>query len=639
MCGIVGVLSLRDKTISRQELEKSLDLISYRGPDASGVFEDEKIILGHRRLSIIDLLGNANQPMKLKCKKFNKDLVIVFNGEIYNYVILAVQLKKLGHTFSSNSDTEIILHSFEEWGSDCFKKFRGMFAFAIWDSEKQELILARDRFGIKPLYYYQDNDYFIFASEIKAILNFQNVKKKINHSAVHLFLQQGWISQPQTFYENIFALESGSFMIVKNGEITKDAFTDIQNDFLQEKEKISLGDAVKKVKTALLGSVSAHLVSDVEVGAFLSGGVDSSVLVALMRELGQEKITTVSAVFPGTIYNEAGKIKLVSEKFKTNHIDVKISGQDFVENLDNIFEHIDQPTVDGVNTYFVSLAAKKAGLKVVLSGLGGDELFYGYPSFTDIPKLLKLSPFLKSLLGKMMLKDFFATDNFNQKIAKLLQVSNSGEGMKMLKSRKTYFSAFQRQKRFTVFDIYLSYRGLFSDEQIQLLEARGEKWDVGSDKLEIENKKEKIDDVLSLISYLEFSNYMKNQLLRDSDVFSMAHSIELRTPFVDDVLLKTITRIPSEYKIKNGVKKFLLKEAFKNQLPDEILKQKKQGFVLPIDLWLKNEAKDLIKNELLSSEIFERQTIKLLLNKFYGNKLHWSRIWSLFVLNRFVKKI
>ena len=203
MCGIVGVLSLRDKTISRQELEKSLDLITYRGPDASGVFEDEKIILWHRRLSIIDLLGNANQPMKLKCKKFNKDLVIVFNGEIYNYVILAVQLKKLGHTFSSNSDTEIILHSFEELGSDCFKKFRGMFAFAIWDSEKQELILARDRFGIKPLYYYQDNDYFIFASEIKAILNFQNVKKKINHSAVHLFLQQGWISQPQTFYENI----------------------------------------------------------------------------------------------------------------------------------------------------------------------------------------------------------------------------------------------------------------------------------------------------------------------------------------------------------------------------------------------------------------------------------------------------
>lgn len=622
MCGLVGILSIRDKKIDKDELAKSLTAISYRGPDAEGLYDDEKIILGHRRLSIIDLSENANQPMRLKCRKSSRDIIIAFNGEIYNYKELLKELENSGHKFNSNSDTEVILHSFEEWGSDCFKKLRGMFAVALWDKANEKLILARDRFGIKPLYYYKNENYFVFASEIKAILNFNFVQKQINWRAVKNFLNQGWISQPQTIFENIFALESGMILKINKSGLSVECFADIKDDFLREKEKIGFNDAVKKTKSALLNSVSTHLVSDVEVGCFLSGGIDSSALVALMKELKQEKITTVSTIFKNTKYDESEKIKIVSEKFKTNHINLEISGRDFLENLDNIFSHIDEPTADGVNTYFVSMAAKKAGLKVVLSGLGGDELFWGYPSFIDIPKIIKFMPLLKNSLAQKILYSKLKNNPFNQKLAKLREFT---------RSNREYTNQAQI---YELLKIYLTYRGLFTNDQIEKILNR----QIGNCELKIENYEQKFDDIQHMLSYFEFVYYMRNQLLRDSDVFSMAHSIELRVPFIDNVFLETIIKIPNKYKFKNRVSKFLLREALKNLLPNEILNQKKQGFVLPIDLWLKNEARELVKNEMLSSKIYNRDVINSLLNKFYSGKLHWSRIWSLFVLNKFLHK-
>ena len=619
MCGIFGVISKKNNL---EKYQNVLNVLKHRGPDDEGVFISKNIFLGQRRLAIIDLSPSGKQPMSLKCKKTQSKLIVNFNGEIYNYKDLKRELENLGHSFFSNSDTEVILHSYEEWGYEAFSKFRGMFAIALYDENKKELILIRDRFGIKPLYYYFDENNFVFASEIKAFWSIDFIKKEIRNGASEEFLFFGYILQPNTFYKNIFALEAGHYLKIKinneNFEIKKEKFADIKDYYLLPKEKISLEEAIKKTKEALLDSLKYHLVSDVEVGLFLSGGIDSTVLLYLMRELKQEKIKTVSAIFPKTIYDESEKISELVQKFNTNHLELKITGKDFLENLDNIFYHMDEPTIDGVNTYFVSLAAKKAGLKVVLSGLGGDELFYGYPSFFDLTKINKIKPILKYLGIGYLLKLF--TGEFNIRLNKLADIINA----KNLE------------------EAYLIYRRIFGNynpKHPNVYEFtnntnENNKFN-NSDDSHIRTNSYNSD--YGFISFLEMSYYLKNQLLRDSDVFSMAHSIELRVPFVDNILFEKIVPIPDEYKIKNNISKFLLKEIIKDKVSEKILKQKKQGFVVPIELWLKNEAKEILQKEILNNNIFDRKKTEKMLNLFYQNKLHWSRIWAIFVLNRFTK--
>ncbi len=618
MCGILGVLSKKNNL---EKYKNVLNVLKHRGPDDEGIFINENIFLGQRRLAIIDLSPSGKQPMSLKCKKTQSKLIVNFNGEIYNYKDLKRELENLGHSFFSNSDTEVILHSYEEWGNEAFSKFRGMFAIALYDEDRKELSLIRDRFGIKPLYYYFDENNFVFASEIKAFWSIDFIKKEIRDGAPEEFLFFGYLLQPNTFYKNIFALEAGHYLKIRlndeNFEIKKEKFADIKDYYLLPKEQISLEEAIKKTKEALLDSLKYHLVSDVEVGLFLSGGIDSTILLYLMRELKQEKIKTVSAIFPKTIYDESEKINELVQKFNTNHLELKITGKDFLENLDNIFYHMDEPTIDGVNTYFVSLAAKKAGLKVVLSGLGGDELFYGYPSFFDLTKINKIKPILKYLGIGYLLKLF--AGEFNIKINKLADIINS----KNLK------------------EAYLIYRRIFGNYNPKYLNVyeftnntnENNKFNNSGDSNIRTNS---YNSDYDLISFLEMSYYLKNQLLRDSDVFSMAHSIELRVPFVDNVLFEKIVPIPDEYKIKNNISKFLLKEIIKDKVSEKILNQKKQGFVVPIELWLKNEAKEILQKEILNNNIFDRKKIEKMLNLFYQNKLHWSRLWAIFVLNRFL---
>jgi asparagine synthase (glutamine-hydrolysing) len=604
MCGIFGVLSKKNNL---EKYQNVLNVLKHRGPDDEGVFINENIFLGQRRLAIIDLSPLGKQPMSLKCKKTQSKLIVNFNGEIYNYKELKRELENLGHSFFSNSDTEVILHSYEEWGNEAFSKFRGMFAIALYDENKKELILIRDRFGIKPLYYYFDENNFVFTSEIKAFWSIDFIKKEIRDGAPEEFLFFGYLLQPNTFYKNIFVLEAGHYLKIRlndeNFEIKKEKFADIKDYYLLPKEKISLEEAIKKTKEALLDSLKYHLVSDVEVGLFLSGGIDSTVLLYLMRELKQEKIKTVSVIFPKTIYDESEKINELVQKFNTDHLELKITGKDFLENLDNIFYHMDEPTIDGVNTYFVSLAAKKAGLKVVLSGLGGDELFYGYPSFFDLTKINKIKPILKYLGIGYLLKLFVG--EFNIKLNKLADIINS----KNLK------------------EAYLIYRRIFNHNLYHNTNLRIST-NLSDDEV--------FSSYYSQISFLEMSYYLKNQLLRDSDVFSMAHSIELRVPFVDNILFEKIAPIPDEYKIKNNISKILLKEIIKDKVSEKILNQKKQGFVMPIELWLKNEAKEILQKELLNNNIFDRRKTEKMLNLFYQNKLHWSRLWAIFVLNRFL---
>jgi asparagine synthase (glutamine-hydrolysing) len=619
MCGILGVLSKKNNL---EKYKNVLNVLKHRGTDDEGIFINENIFLGQRRLAIIDLSPSGKQPMSLKCKKTQSKLIVNFNGEIYNYKELKRELENLGHSFFSNSDTEVILHSYEEWGNEAFSKFRGMFAIALYDENKKELILIRDRFGIKPLYYYFDENNFVFASEIKAFWSIDFIKKEIRNGAPEEFLFFGYLLQPNTFYKNIFVLEAGHYLKIRlndeNFEIKKEKFADIKDYYLLPKEKISLEEAIKKTKEALLDSLKYHLVSDVEVGLFLSGGIDSTVLLYLMRELKQEKIKTVSAIFPKTIYDESEKINELVQKFNTNHLELKITSKDFLENLDNIFYHMDEPTIDGVNTYFVSLAAKKAGLKVVLSGLGGDELFYGYPSFFDLTKINKIKPILKYLGIGYLLKLF--AGEFNIKLNKLTDIINSKNLEEAYLIYRRIFGKYNpKYPNVYEFTNNTNENNKFNNSDDSYIRTNSYNSDYG------------------FISFLEMSYYLKNQLLRDSDVFSMAHSIELRVPFVDNVLFEKIVPIPDEYKIKNNISKFLLKEIIKDKVSDKILKQKKQGFVVPIELWLKNEAKEILQKELLNNNIFDRKKIEKMLNLFYQNKLHWSRLWAMFVLNRFTK--
>ncbi len=613
MCGLFGIVS---KNLKKNYYSQNLSILSHRGPDDQGFFEDDNVFLGQRRLAIIDLSPIANQPMFLNCPKSKRKLSLIFNGEIYNYKELKKELQNLGHNFFSNSDTEVILHSYEEWGINSFQKFRGMFACALYDLDKKELLLFRDRFGIKPLYYYFDEKNFAFSSEIKAFWNLDFIKKEINKKSIVDFLKLGYILQPETFFKNIFALEPGSVLLVKleneKFSLTKQKFADIFDYYLLEKENISLENSILKAKETLIDSIFYHLVADVEVGLFLSGGIDSTILLYLMRELEHQKIKTVSAIFPDTPYDESYKINELIKIFSPEHQELKISGKDFLENLENIFYFMDQPTIDGVNTYFVSLAAKKAELKVVLSGLGGDELFYGYPSFFDLPKFRKI----KKVLKLLQFEKIFQLENFifNPKLSKLSELIKADN----------------------LFEEYLIYRSVFTENQIKNILIPEVLDTLEFNKIADENYG-RIKDILSQISYFEINYYLRNQLLRDSDVFSMAHSIELRVPFVDNILFEKIIPIPDEYKIKDKISKFLLKEIIKDKVSEKIIYQKKQGFVLPIEIWLKNEARNIIKEELLKSQIYKREKIEKLLNLFFNNKLHWSRIWSLFVLNRFLK--
>jgi asparagine synthase (glutamine-hydrolysing) len=597
MCGIAGILCKGNIDL-KKILNNFQKVLKHRGPDAKGFFIDSKngldIGLAHTRLSIIDLSESANQPM---CNE-GGDIHIIFNGEIYNYRELRKKLIKK-HKFKSDSDTEVILHLYEEKKEKLLNDLRGMFAFAIWDSKERKLFLARDRFGIKPIYYFFSDDLFIFSSEIKAILKTNLVKKELNLVSIAFFLLNGYIPAPNTIYKKINSLEPGHFLLVEKERIIKKRYYNLKNIFLNF-ENISEEKAIKKTRNYLIDSIKHHFVSDVPVGVFLSGGIDSSALVSLARQAKQKNIKTISVIFPGTNYDESKYAKIIADKFKTEHSEIEICGKDIKKHINKIFYHMDQPTVDGVNSYFVSLAASKLKLKVALSGLGGDEIFCGYPSFKQLPKLYALSKVYSIFPNKIC--NFISKNSFSY-IGKICSILSSN----------------------SFYEAYLNYRGVFNKEQIKKLMNIG---------ISIPYKKLQIKDILSKISFLEITNYMLNQLLRDTDVFSMAHSLEVRVPFVDHKVIECVAKIPSKYKIGKIPKKLLVKAV--GNLPEKIIYRKKQGFIFPFELWMRNELKDFIEKKLANS-VFDEKIIMKLLNDFYNKKVHWSKVWSLVVLEEWLK--
>lgn len=625
MCGIFGVINFNGSQIDQAKVIVARDCMAHRGPDDSGLYlsEQKTTALAHRRLSIIDLSPLGHQPMTSEDGRFT----IIHNGEIYNYKELSQRSDVKGQKLISHSDTEVLLKLYATEGAECLKELRGMFAFTVWDEKEKKLFAARDRFGIKPFYYSMDNTSFAFCSELKAIKNYKK-NLSISQKGIYSFLRNGSITPPLTIYENVYSLLPGHYLTLdREGglEIKRYwAFEEMMNYKLkmlndefppkagrQNSQTYNL-QAKDEIHATLLDSIKAHCVSDVEVGAFLSGGIDSTAIVSLMRQIGHEKIKTISVTFPGNKLDESSYSNIASKKYETDHYEYRLTEDELINDLDKIFNAMDQPTVDGVNTYFVSKAAHSFGLKVVMSGLGGDELFGGYPTFKYIPRIERFLKLKKYLPFSGTLMNFTAKSTKNKIPAK---------GIEFLKNPDAPNAS------------YKLFRGLFTDEELLKLGFKT------PPSFTIHNSSFNINQFSPLqnVSYLESMHYMANQLLRDSDIFSMAHSLELRVPFVDHELYASVlSYLDDGYDL--SFSKRMLVEAV-GDLPDEIVHRPKMGFTFPFAHWMKNgKLKEIVKDKLLIAKMqpgFNGLDAERIFTDFENGKIHWSRVWALIVAQRY----
>lgn len=628
MCGISGFIV--KKEMPEQKALSILKIMNvcmeHRGPDDQGVFFNGSCGLSHRRLAIIDLSPAAHQPMSDPSGK----IWITYNGEIYNFHELRRELKEKGYTFSSQSDTEVLLLGYIEWGIEkLLKNLRGMFAFALYDKRclsgtPPKLYLARDRFGIKPLYYWHNHEYFIFSSEVRALIKCGLVSIEREKEAEISFLLLGYVPSPLTTARNIFSLPPGSFMKIENNEIQNVCYYSLENSILQSKN-INLVEACQKLESLLEKVVSIHLISDAPIGIFLSGGIDSSALVALSSSYSKTQINTVSIVFREQQYSEKSFQKLIVDRYRTIHHEIEITDLNFYQGIEEILNAMDQPTVDGINTFMISKAARQTGLKVVLSGVGGDELFLGYDSFRKIQALQYFQSF------PFLLKyPFLAALHFQFKWKKL-----------------NYLLEKKRE------NLYLALRGLYLPEDIADIFDLSVK--------EVKDAKEKIfmnvpfkhqeEDWLTWLSRMELTWYLQSQLLKDTDIMSMHHSVEIRVPFLDHELVEYVLSLDSTIKYDPKIPKSLLIRTLnpglrkteesvpqfqrKNFLPDEIIFRKKQGFTFPFDLWLKENTGEELFQDALSKGNINKKGARKIWDRFRSGRLHWSRVWALIVIGLF----
>lgn len=598
MCGILGLINFK-KEISdfdRNEFCEANVKLSHRGPDFQSVATvHERILFGHNRLSIIDLNQGSNQPFM---KKTTND-ALIFNGEIYNYQFLKKDSIFNSIQFESSGDTEVLFEGFRLQKMNFVEKMNGMFAFAFWDSKEEKLWLVRDRLGIKPIYLYRDSEKMVFSSEIRPLLKFST--KVINREKIYEWLLFQTNPSLDSIVQNINQIKPGSWLTCSiNGEIKTGEYYSLQNQF-----KTKNHFEIDLLRGIINDSVKDRLVSDVPIGAFLSGGVDSSVVVAAMRESTTSEIKTFSVGFEKKDIDESEIAKKVADKFNTNHSELRYSANEIVQLIPNAVNQLDYPTGDAINTWLVSKATKEAGITVALSGLGGDELFGGYPAFsrTDSKWLnaeivLKLIDYGAKITGKRI-REF-------QKIALTNKMKNYRNVHSMI-SRLVFLP--DTAKRLIHVTVPLNQ---FVD--------------------------------LDSISHSELFFYTQPLLLRDTDQTSMAHALEVRVPLLDYRLVNYMASVDKTYRYKANApySKYYLVEAFKDVLPNEVYQRKKQGFVLPMDSWIHNELKNYTKESLFDSPLssyLDGSTIQALWADYLHGKSYvkWSMIWSLAVLGRWLQ--
>ena len=558
MCGIAGVLNAQGMESGRVSLllESLVSALQHRGPDDRGMWSNPAGTAGlaHVRLSILDLSPAGHQPMHTP----DGNLQITFNGEIYNFRELRKDLEAEGVVFRTHSDTEVLLRLYEKYGVDMLSKLRGMFAFAIWDEASQTCFLARDPLGIKPLYYTSAGRTFAFASEVRALQSAGLAGHQLDAEALVRYFQMGSVQEPQTLLVDVHCLEAGHYLLWNKGRLAKNCYWRVAF----AKDGLDAVATVPQVRQSLLDSVNAHFVSDVPVGIFLSGGIDSTALVALARASGHERIETFSIGVDDARMDETAAAEQTAKFFGTNHHTLRLDAEQGQLLFAKFLGAMDQPTIDGLNTYAVSSFAQKNGMKVVLSGLGGDELFGGYKSFEVVPRLHALSramhrvPLGGTIAGWMLERNSFSAKS--RRVGSMLRLPA------------------------TVKNAYRAFRGIFSLHEAKLLASRYLECSYGS-LPDLPNYDVRALDLRDAVSECEITLYMRNQLLRDSDVMSMAHGLELRVPLVDRVLFERLSCVRADLRLRSG--KQMLLEAVP-EVPGWIKNQTKRGFVFPFEKWL-----------------------------------------------------
>ena len=612
----------------------------HRGPDEEGLLAAPPVALGMRRLSIIDLPG-GRQPV------FNEagDVAVVFNGEIYNFCPLRDTLEQLGHSFRTHSDTEVIVHAYEEWGEGCVRELRGMFAFAVWDerlhgtsgdaAKHARIFLARDRLGIKPLYYAVAERAFLFSSEVRSLLASGRIEPRVSPDSLEAYLTFGSVAEPVTLIRGVFSLPPGHCLAFSADSPPANpspqsywTFADSMRGPADHAPR-NLRDAAKKLRPMLEEAVRDHLVADVPLGVFLSSGLDSTVLAALGSKIKQG-LHTFTVVFPEQRYSESQVARETAERLGTRHQEILLSPDDLLAQLDDAVNSLDQPTMDGLNAYFVSRAAHRAGLKVALSGLGSDEIFGGYSTFVNTPRIA-----LAAGMGRWIpspLRNL--TANAAARMA-------SGDAARKAAAAWRTPGAFPHSYFFT--------RTLFTPSRTRRLLAPYLASDEYSNSetpwrahlREIAQQGKGLDS-FTAVSCFELQSYMVNTLLRDTDSVSMANSLEVRVPFLDHRLVEFVSRLPKSAKTKRGVLKALLAEATSDILPAEAARRPKRTFTLPWDVWLRGPLGVRVSQDLsdLAPELqryMNARSVRGAWQNFVVGQTNWSRPWSLFVLNKWVR--
>jgi len=596
MCGIVG-FNWHDEKL----LDKMMAAVAHRGPDESGSYLDDHVSLGHQRLKIIDLIS-GKQPIH------NEDgsIQVVFDGEIYNYTELKGNLLQRGHHFYTDTNTEVIVHAYEEYDIDCVKQFNGAFAFAIWDKTKRRLFLVRDRLGIKPLYYYIDGDKFIFASELKAILKYDGVRRNIDLNALNEFFSYRYVPSERTLIENIHKLLPGHILTLKDGNIQTSKYWDLVEDITEEPEQYY----IEKLRELLRKSVRQRLVSDVPLGVYLSGGLDSSCVVALMSEM-TDNIKTFSVGFGTEGKSELEYARFVSDYFGTEHHELNVTEKD-LNLLPEMVWHMDEPVGDAATLpiYVLSKFAKKE-VTVILAGEGGDELFAGYNSYRLMMlghKLSRLAPmsFKRSLIPAM-------ADRFSE-------FSNERRALDFIKAKSEE-------------EQYSNLIWLFTEGERRRLDKLSRGNIIGDyfpDNMELLNK----------LLYFGIKTWLPNDFFIKADRMTMAHAVEERVPILAHNIVDFAFTIPTRFKLKGSTGKYIFKKAMVGLLPQQIINRKKQGFNAPMDYWLKHSLRDTLEQLIHEAkhDYYHKEYILTLLHNFQGtgknyslNFLNAQKLWSILI--------
>lgn len=626
MCGICGVIDYNARRVQEGVVRAMCAQLRRRGPDDEGLYfnRSSSVGLGHRRLSIIDISSAGHQPMHNE----DKTVWIVFNGEVYNFKTLKAELVLKGHKFSSDADTETVIHLYEEYGEDCLKYIRGMFAFAIWDEKRQILFAARDRAGKKPFIYSNSEGRFCFASGFSSILSSGFIEKKINLSAIHYYLTFGYIPSPLTIYQNVFKLPPAHMLLLRDGNLQVKKYWEL--DYLT-KTDISEEDARDETLRLLKESVRIRLHSDVPLGAFLSGGIDSSAVVALMSEASAKKVKTFSIGFTEKDYNELKYARIIAKRFDTEHHEFIVK-PNALEVLPLLVEMYGEPYADSscIPTYYVARETKKF-VTVALNGDGGDESFAGYErykamllaeSYQKRPEVFR--KIIYSLSG--ILPDSVNSKNKIRRLKRFLSAVN-------LPDEERYL------RWVSVFD-----KGLLKEVYSQNFYEKVSE-DYSSNLLSMYfNNHHKIENTLDNILKADINTYLPDDLLVKVDIAAMANSLEGRSPFLDHKLMEFAAGLPGEYKVKGNIKKYILKRALKTIVPQEILSRGKMGFGVPVGRWFRHELKPFLAETLLSDislsrGYFNPETVRFLVKEHVeGRKDYTFHLWALLMLELWHKR-